>query len=238
MHLLRAVAGGDPGPGRGVGVHPLAGRGARQQPQQRVERRPRWARTFSMPTTETSTSGRVRHIRPLPSDSTTTRVPVSATAKLAPETATLRAQELLPQVRARALGERGRVVGEAVGRGAADRGHPSAGRSRGSRRGCGGSPAPGCGWAGRRRAGRSARPGRSPRRRCPRACERLVEADLLGGHRLDLDHLVDAVAPRDLDATIALASAASRAQCTTAPCAVSDSSSSSRCWSRRAARGP
>ena len=35
----------------------------------------------------TRTSGRVRHIRPLPSDSTTTSVPVSATAKLAPETA-------------------------------------------------------------------------------------------------------------------------------------------------------
>ncbi len=42
-----------------------------------------------MPTTEISTSGSVRHIRPLPSDSTTTSVPVSATAKLAPETATL-----------------------------------------------------------------------------------------------------------------------------------------------------
>ena len=42
-----------------------------------------------MPTTETSTSGRVRHIRPLPSDSTTTSVPVSATAKFAPDTATL-----------------------------------------------------------------------------------------------------------------------------------------------------
>jgi len=41
-----------------------------------------------MPTTETSTSGRVRHIRPFPSDSTTARVPVSATAKLAPEIAT------------------------------------------------------------------------------------------------------------------------------------------------------
>ncbi len=46
------------------------------------------ATTFSMPTTLTSTSGRVRHIRPLPSDSTTTRVPVSATAKLAPLTPT------------------------------------------------------------------------------------------------------------------------------------------------------
>ena len=34
-------------------------------------------------------SGRVRHIRPLPSDSTTLSVPVSATAKFAPLIATL-----------------------------------------------------------------------------------------------------------------------------------------------------
>lgn len=45
--------------------------------------------TFSMPTTEIRVSGRVRHIRPLPSDSRTTIVPVSATMKLAPDTATL-----------------------------------------------------------------------------------------------------------------------------------------------------
>ncbi len=38
-----------------------------------------------MPTTEISVSGRVTHMRPLPSDSTTTRVPVSATRKFAPE---------------------------------------------------------------------------------------------------------------------------------------------------------
>src|SRR5699024_4338295 len=44
--------------------------------------------TFSIPTTEIRVLGRVRHIRPLPSDSTTTMVPVSATAKFAPETAT------------------------------------------------------------------------------------------------------------------------------------------------------
>ena len=43
---------------------------------------------FSMPMTEISTRGRVRHIRPLPSDSTMQTVPVSATAKLAPLTAT------------------------------------------------------------------------------------------------------------------------------------------------------
>ena len=45
--------------------------------------------TFSMPITEISTSGRVRHIRPLPSDSTMQTVPVAAMAKFAPETATL-----------------------------------------------------------------------------------------------------------------------------------------------------
>ena len=98
-----------------------------------------------MPTTETSTSGRVRHIRPLPSDSTTTSVPVSATAKLAPETADLGAQELLAQVQPRGRRELGRA--RRSGRpGPGARPPPSgAGRSRGSRPGCGGSPAPGCG---------------------------------------------------------------------------------------------
>ena len=43
---------------------------------------------FSIPTTEIRVRGRVRHIRPLPSDSTTTSVPVSATAKFAPQIAT------------------------------------------------------------------------------------------------------------------------------------------------------
>lgn len=42
-----------------------------------------------MPMTVIRVSGRVRHIRPLPSDSTTERVPVSAMPKLAPEIATL-----------------------------------------------------------------------------------------------------------------------------------------------------
>ena len=42
--------------------------------------------TFSMPMTVTSTSGSVVHIRPLPSDSTTHTVPVSATPKFAPLT--------------------------------------------------------------------------------------------------------------------------------------------------------
>ena len=40
--------------------------------------------SFSIPTTLISTSGSVVHMRPFPSDSSTTRVPVSAIAKLAP----------------------------------------------------------------------------------------------------------------------------------------------------------
>ncbi len=44
--------------------------------------------TFSMPITEIRMRGSVRHIRPLPSDSTTPTVPVSATPKFAPLIAT------------------------------------------------------------------------------------------------------------------------------------------------------
>ena len=41
-------------------------------------------RIFSIPITVTSTSGSVVHMRPLPSDSTTQIVPVSAIPKFAP----------------------------------------------------------------------------------------------------------------------------------------------------------
>ena len=44
--------------------------------------------TFSIPITVISVSGSVMHMRPLPSDSTTQIVPVSATPKFAPTTAT------------------------------------------------------------------------------------------------------------------------------------------------------
>ena len=73
-----------------------------------------------MPTTETSTSGRVRHIRPLPSDSTTTSVPVSATAKFAPRDRHPGPQELLAQVLPRGRGQHGGLVGQVVGRGPPD----------------------------------------------------------------------------------------------------------------------
>ena len=84
------------------------------------------------------------------------------------ETADLGAQELLAQVQPGRLGQPGRLVGEVVRRGPPD-GAPSARRkiSRISRAVAVDRRAPGCGWAGRRRAARSARPGRSPTRRCP-----------------------------------------------------------------------
>ena len=44
--------------------------------------------SFSMPRMLTSTGGSVVHMRPLPSDSTTQIVPVSATPKFAPLTPT------------------------------------------------------------------------------------------------------------------------------------------------------
>lgn len=44
--------------------------------------------TFSIPITVMRVGGRVRHIRPLPSDSTTANVPVSAMPKFAPDMAT------------------------------------------------------------------------------------------------------------------------------------------------------
>ena len=76
-------------------------------------------------------------------------------------------QELARRRCARAaIGQRGAGSSVSVG---VDAAASRAGRSRGSRPGCGGSPAPGCATACRARAGRSARRGRSPRRRCPAA---------------------------------------------------------------------
>ena len=58
--------------------------------------------TFSMPMTVISVSGRVRHIRPLPSLSTTASVPVSATREVGAADGDPGAQEPLAQVGARA----------------------------------------------------------------------------------------------------------------------------------------
>jgi hypothetical protein len=55
--------------------------------------------TFSRPMTATCTSGAVVHMRPLPSFSTNSRVPVSAMAKLTPESPTLAAAKRLRSTR-------------------------------------------------------------------------------------------------------------------------------------------
>ena len=60
----------------------------------------------------------------------------------------------------------------------------------------------------------------------PARGERLVEADLVGRQRLDLDDLVGAVRLRRAARRCAFASAASRAQWTVPPAAVTDASSS------------
>ncbi len=86
---------------------PVAERGSSCRKTSRSSNR---GSTFSMPITVIRTRGSVVHMRPLPSDSTTATVPVSATAKFAPDTATRGAQEALAQVHAGGLGERGRVV--------------------------------------------------------------------------------------------------------------------------------
>ena len=76
-----------------------------------------------MPMTVIRTSGRVRHIRPLPSDSTTTTEPVSATAKFAPETATRARRNFSRRWSRAASASSARVVGQAVGRRPPDPAH-------------------------------------------------------------------------------------------------------------------
>ena len=198
MHLLRAVAGRDPGPRRGVGVHPLAGRGARQQLQERRRGRARSARPSRCrprrpaPRAGSGTSGRCPRTRRR--RGCRSRRPRSWRRRRA----TLARRNFSRRCSRAAAGQRGRVVGQVVGGRAARRRPSGGGRSRGSRRGCGGSPAPGCG-EGRSSPSCTISSARSVSQAAmPSACERLVEADLLGGHRLDLDHLVDAVVAGDL----------------------------------------
>ncbi len=163
-----------------------------------------------------SVSGRVRHIRPLPSDSTTHSVPVSATAKLAP---LIRPPWRTGTCRRRCAGRpRPARPGSSVSAGV-DAGHLAQEDLADLGRGCGGSPAPGCGRAGRGRAARSARPGRSRTRRCPAAASASLSP--ISWVAIDLT-LTTSVAPvaRTRSVTIRLASSASRAQCTVPPRAV------------------
>ena len=182
-----------PGPHRGVRVHPLGGRRPRQQLQEHLEVGDHVGTSFSMPMTVIRVSGRVRHIRPLPSDSTTAIVPVSATAKFAPQIADPRGEELPAQVCPRGHRERPRLVGEVrvdarhlaqedladLGAVAVDGGHEDV------RRLVVAELDDQLGEVGLDR-------------RDPASLECLVEARLLRGHRLDLDDLVGAGGPHQV----------------------------------------
>ena len=172
-----------------------------------------------MPMTVMRTSGRVRHIRPLPSDSTTTTVPRLGDGEVGAGDGDARAQELLAQVEPGRLGELRRVVGQVGRRRPAGAAISPMKMSRISvrlrwiagTRMCDGRSCPSWTIISARSVSQTSMPSQA---------ERLVELDLLGRHRLDLDDLGRAVRPGRSPATIAFASAASRAQWTVPPAAV------------------
>ena len=215
VHLLRPVAGRHPGPGRGVGVHPLAGRGPRQQLEEHVEVGPGRHHLLDPDHRDQHLGQRQAHPAVALGLDDDQRAGVGDREVRAGD-ADLRAQELLAQVQPRRLGQ---PAGSSERSSGAARPAPAMSREEdlaGSRRGCGGSPAPGCGWAGRRRAARSARPGRSPRRRCRAAARRSLRS--ISAVAIDLTLTTSSTPWRfATSATTALASAASRAQCTVAP---------------------
>ena len=143
--------------------------------------------TFSIPISVISTRGSVVHMRPLPSDSTTPIEPVSATPKFAPLTATGTDRNCSRRCRARGLGDRRRLEPEPLpardraleqrrdlGAVAVDRGHEDV------RLLVVAELHDQLGEVGLDRRDAALR-------------ERLVEADLVGRERLDLDHLARAV---------------------------------------------
>ena len=184
--------------------------------------------TFSMPITVISVSGSVRHIRPLPSDSTTSSVPVSATPKLAPEIATLaRRNRSRRCVRAAMASRRGSAV--------SDGSTPGISRRKISRisarlrwiagtRMCEGRSPPSWTISSARSVSLASIPAASSASLSP-----------ISWVAMDLT-LTTSVWPvaRTRSVTMRLASLASRAQCTTPPRAVTCSSNRWRCSSRRA----
>jgi hypothetical protein len=181
-----------------------------------------------MPITVISVSGSVRHMRPLPSDSTTSSVPVSATAKLAPEIATLaRRNRSRRCLRAAMASRRGSAVNSGSTPGISRRkiSRISA-RLRwmaGTRMWEGRSP-PSWTISSARSVSLASMPAASSASLSPISC---VAMDLT---------LTTSVCPvaRTRSVTMRLASLASRAQCTVPPRAVTCASNWRRCSSRRA----
>ena len=196
VHLLRAVAGRDAVPHRRVGVHPLAGRRARQQAQEDVEvgegghdlldadhRHQHLGQGQAHPAVALGLDDDQR--AGLGDGEVRARDP------------DLGAQELLAQVEPRGVRELGRVVGEAVGSRAAGRRHPGPEDLAhlgpvavdGRHQDVGGQVVGEL----HDQLGQVGLPGRDAL-----GGEGLVEPDLLGHHRLDLHDLVDAVRLRDV----------------------------------------
>jgi hypothetical protein len=182
--------------------------------------------SFSMPTTLMSTSGRVRHIRPLPSLSTTASVPVSATAKFAPDTATRARRNFSRRcARAAAASSAGTSVRSAgAGRPAFPISRRKISRTSERLRWMAGTRM----WLGRSSPSCTISSARSvSQARIPAASS--ASLSRVSWVAIDLT-LTTSSAPcrRAMSTTIVLASSASRAQCTVAPARVSDSSS----WTR------
>ena len=195
VHLLRPVARGDAGPHGGVGVHPLAGRGARQQPQQRVQLRPgRHDLLDADDRDEDLRQGQAHPAVALGLDDD--EGAGLGDREVRPGDRHLRAQELLAQVGPRRGSQIGGLVGQVRGRRPARLGHV------GEEDLADLGPVP----VDRRHQDvrgqvvaeldDQLREVGLPRRDA--GCgERLVEPDLLGDHRLDLDDLVGVVRLRD-----------------------------------------
>ena len=150
--------------------------------------------SFSIPMTVIKVSGRVRHIRPLPSDSTTAKVPLSATAKLAPLIATFADRNFRRRcLRAAPASAAGSSVSSgstsAISRRKISRISARLRWMAGTRM-CDGLSWPSWTISSARSVSSAA---------IPAASKRLVEPDLLGRHRLDLHHLVDALRPDQID---------------------------------------
>ncbi len=181
-----------------------------------------------MPITVIRVCGRVRHIRPLPSLSTTDSVPVSATAKFAPLTANVaRRNRSRRCARAAIASWRGSSV-----RSGSTPGMVRAKISRTSARFLWiagtrmwlGRSSPSCTISSARSVSNASIPAASSASLSP-----------ISAVAIDLTLTTSrAPAARARPTTISLASLASRAQCTVPPRAVTCRSSSSRCSSRRA----
>ena len=198
---------GGAGPHRGVGVHPLAGGRARQQLQEDLEVPPGRHELLDADDGDERLGQGQAH-------------PAVALGLQDDERAGLGDREVgagdgdgadrnaLAQVQPGGLGQRARVVGGR--RVPAGPTRPSAQEDLADlRRGCGGSRGPGCGRAGRRRAGRSARRGRSRTRVMPAAASASLRPISWVAIDLTLTTSVSPVA-WTRSVTIRLASAASR----------------------------